>query len=60
MNANSPLCECVFGFDDYSPQTLSEVAKVFNISRERVRQNRTSCVTKTAAAQRDQQPSRFP
>ncbi len=27
-----------FGFDDYSTQTLSEVAKVFNISRERVRQ----------------------
>ncbi len=27
-----------FGFDNYSPQTLSEVAKVFNISRERVRQ----------------------
>ncbi|MFG0262642.1 MAG: RNA polymerase sigma factor RpoD/SigA [Novipirellula sp. JB048] len=27
-----------FGFEDHSPQTLSEVAKVFKISRERVRQ----------------------
>ncbi len=27
-----------FGFENHSPQTLSEVAKVFKISRERVRQ----------------------
>ncbi|TWT82163.1 RNA polymerase sigma factor SigA [Planctomycetes bacterium CA13] len=40
-----------FGFDDFSSRTLSEVASVFNISRERVRQIERRALRKLQASE---------